>query len=121
MKGTVWTLIAVFVSACLWFVLKDAPRNQPLDRQVWQSDVTATNGLRNPRRNMVGAVQHWVRTDHPSRQVIRAALGAPDGARTEGDSWMVGCYSTFLFCTDGQDLVVEYRNGLATSSHLNDY
>jgi len=49
MKGMVWALIAVFVSACLWFVLKDAPRNQPLDRQVWQSDVTAVTGLRNPR------------------------------------------------------------------------
>jgi len=70
---------------------------------------------------MVNAVQHWIQTAHPPREVIHAALGAPDGARTEGDSWMVGCFSTFFACVDGQDLVIMYRNGRANSSHLADY
>lgn len=113
--------VLVFGGVFWWLFLKDAPRDRPLDAARWRAVPAEVPFEQNPRRDMVRSVRRWLEREHPTQEEVHATLGPPDGLERDEDSWLIGCGFTSGICMDGEALVVEYRDGRASSSHFVQY
>jgi hypothetical protein len=121
-------VIAGFVSAALWLAgyvtvnhltawWPEHPHDQPFDRSVWLAN-TGRCEEGNPRGHMVAALTRQFAAGRPTREEVRALLGAPD--MTEHPdlfSYHIGEWTGFHWDCDSFDVRFDSA-GRVTSSGI---
>lgn len=101
-------ILLVLFGGLLFWSLGGFQTQRPLDAQVWRHPQHADMD-NHDRQAMVRDVQRWLEAEQPTRQQVRAKLGAGDaGSTPQLDSYLIGCGFTSWICMDMEALQVHY-------------